>query len=135
MKYYRNFLVSLRFTLQLRWAAPTIWQWPLTFSSSMSFPHIQQVLIDRKFFSSFSIMIKFLLRCFFHYFFAVFILFKNCINKSISTIFTSINNNSLLNLLSTHRFVINTNKLVSKNARNVVLIFFCVKTFITINTF
>ena len=65
----------------------------------------------------------------FHYFFTVFVLFKNCLNKSISSISTFINNNWF------NKFITYTNKLVRKTARNVILIFFCVKTFIAFNTF
>ena len=57
-------------------------------------------------------------KVFFHYFFTILILFKNCFNKFVSSIFTSKNNYWL------SKFIINTNKLVSKTTRNVILIFF-----------
>ena len=132
MKFNKTFLVSLRFALQLQWAAPlyfpALWQWSLTFSSSMSFSHIQHMLLDQRF-SYFLVMIKCLLKMLFHYFFTVFVLFKNCLNKSISSISTFINNNWF------NKFITYTNKLVRKTARNLILIFFCVKTFIAFNTF
>ena len=65
----------------------------------------------------------------FHYFFTVFILFKNCLNKSISSISTFINNNWF------NKFITYIPKLVRKTARNVILIFFFVKTFIAFNSF
>ena len=55
---------------------------------------------------------------FLNYFFTVFKLFKNRFSKFISSIFTSKNNNWLT------KFIINTNKLVSKTSGNVILIFF-----------
>ena len=57
--------------LQLKWAAPlnlpVMWQWSLTFSSSLSlrFLQIQQMLFDWNPSSYFSFMIKNLLKCFF----------------------------------------------------------------------
>ena len=129
MKYYRNFLVNWRFMLQIWWAAPlnfpVLWQWSLTFSSSMSFPYPTRAtwLKLLLFFSHNQIFVK----IFFHYFFTVFILFKNCFNKFISSIFTSLKSNA--------KSIINTNKFVSKTTRNVILILFWVKTFITFNTF
>ena len=75
----------------------------------------------------FSLMIKFLLKCLFITFFAIFILLKNCFNKFISCIFTPINNNL------PSKPIINTNNFISKTTRNVVLIFFCVRTFRTFN--
>ena len=65
----------------------------------------------------------------FHYFYTILILFKNCFNKFISSIFTSKNNYWL------GRFIINTNKFVSKTTRNVILILFWARTFITFNRF
>ena len=60
-------------------------------------------------------------KVFFHYFFTILILFKNCFNKFTSSIFTSKNSYWL------GKFIINTNKLVSKTTRNVILIFFLSK--------
>ena len=111
--------------LHLRCAAPlnflVTWQWCLTFSSSWSinFLQIQQLLLYWNKCSSFSFMIKFLLKCFFHYFFIIFILFKNWFNKFISSIFTSINNNWL------NKSIINTNNFVRKTTRNKNMIFLC----------
>ena len=53
-----------------------------------------------------------------HYFFTVFKLFQNRFNKFKSSIFASKNNYWL------SKIIINTNKLVSKTTRNVILIFF-----------
>ena len=67
-------------------------------------------------------------KAFFHYFFTVFKLFKNRFNKFISSIFTSENNYWL------RKFLINTKKFVCKTTRNVILIFFWVEPYITLNT-
>ena len=57
-------------------------------------------------------------KVFFHYFFTILILFKNCLNKFINSIVTSKNNNWLT------KFIINANNFISKAIRNVILIFF-----------
>ena len=84
-----------------------------------------QVLLDRKFSFSFSVIIRFLLKYFFNYFFRAFVIFKNCLNKSISSILISIKKIGLLNL----------NKIVRKTARNVILMFFCVKALFLLTLF
>ena len=76
------------------------------------------------FFGHDQILVKF----FFHYFLTVFILFKNCFNKFISSVFISKNNGLT-------KSIINTKKLVSKTTLNVILIFFWVRVFITFNIF
>ena len=125
MKYYRNVLSQLKVMLQLQWAAPltflVMWQWSLTFSSSllMSFSQIQQVLLDWiilllfHFWSS-----QIFVKMFIHFFFTILINFKNCFNKFINSIFTS-KKNYLLD-----KFIISTKKFVSKTTRNVILYFF-----------
>ena len=65
----------------------------------------------------------------FHYFFRACILLKNCLNKFRSRIFASKNNYCL------GKFIIITDKFVSKTKRNVILIFFGVRTFKIFNTF
>ena len=96
------------------------------FSSSLSISFLQSnnryfVEINVVLFHSWTILLK----AFVHYFFAIFILLKNCLNKFISCIFTSVNNS----LLS--KPIIN---FISKITRNVILIFLCVRTFIIFNT-
>ena len=122
------FSLNWRFMLQLQWAAPlnfsVMWQWSLTFSSSlsMSFSHIQQMLLDwncSSFFTHDQIFVK----MFFHYFLTIQILYENFFNKLISSLFTSINNYWL------DKSIINTKKLVSKTTRNVILILFWVSPF------
>ena len=66
---------------------------------------------------------------FFHYFFLVLKFIKNCFNKFVSSIFAFVTNYWL------SKFIINTNKFVSKTTGNVISIFSCVRTFITFNTF
>ena len=58
----------------------------------------------------------------------VFKLFKNCFNKLITSVFTSTSNYCL------SKFLINTNKFLSKTTRNVIFIFFWVRTFTTFKT-
>ena len=71
-------------------------------------------------FLPFADIIKFLLKCFFIIFFTIIIFFKNCFNKSINCIFFSVKNNLFT------KFIINTNNVISKTARNMILVFFCV---------
>ena len=71
---------------------------------------------------------KIFVKVFFHYFFAVLILLKNCFNKFISSIFISKDSYWLT------ESIINTNNLVSKTARNVILIFFWIEPFIDFST-
>ena len=128
MKYYRNFLTT-------QWAAPlnfpVTWQWPITFSTSlsMSFSQIQQVLLKWNCLLFFFTHDQIFVKMFFGYFFAVFKLFKNRFNKFIRSIFASKKNYWF------SKFIINTNKFVSKTTRNVILILFWVRAFKTFNTF
>ena len=113
--------------LKLQWGAPlnfpVMWQWSLTFSSSMSlFANPTSVTLLKFFFFFFSDDQFFTVL--FHYFFTVFMLFRNCFN-CFSCIFTSVNNNWLT------KFIINTNRFVIKTTRNVILRFFWVRSFIT----
>ena len=62
-----------------------------------------------------------LVKMFIHYFFTILTLCKKRFNKFISIIFTSKNNNQLT------KSIINTNKLVTKTTRNVIVIFFSKK--------
>ena len=128
-----TFLVNWRFMLQFQWAAPlnfpVMWQWSLAFYHHhhwvFTYPaHVTRLKLFFFFFSHDQILVK----KFFHYFFTVFILFKNCFNKFRSCIFTSKNNYWFT------KFIINTNKFVSKTTRNIILVFFCVRTFLTLNT-
>ena len=135
MKYYRNVLSQLKVMLQLQWAEPltflVMWQWSLTFSSSllMSFSQIQQVLLDWIILLLFHLWSsQIFVKMFIHFFFTILINFKNCFNKFINSIFTS-KKNYLLD-----KFIITTKKFVSKTTRNVILIFFWERTFTTFNT-
>ena len=69
------------------------------------------------------------IKLFVHYFLAIFMLLNNCFNKFITSIFPSIIKDWLSKL------IINTNKAkLSEATRNVILISFCVRAFITFNT-
>ena len=135
MKYYKNFLILTFCNFKIYITTPmsciSIFSCYMTMISYLSiinqFFKYPACVTWSKIFFFVPVMIKFSL--FFNCFFTVFILFKNCFNKSISTIFTSTNNNWFT------KFIININKLVRKSARNMILIFFCVKTFIDFNTF
>ena len=81
-----------------------------------------------KFFFLFFTHDKIFVKVFFYYIPTVFKLFRNRFNKFISSIFISKNNYWL------GKFIINTNKLVSKTTRNVILILFWLEPFITFNT-
>ena len=94
----------------------------LTFSSSMRFSQIQHPLLDWNFSSSSMVIITFLLKYFFNYLFTVIILFKNSFDKFSGSIFTSIKNSWF------SKFIINANKFIGNTARNVILIFVCVRT-------
>ena len=122
MKYYRNVLSQLKIYVTNPMSYTSKFSSYVTMISNffiiiMSFSQIQQVLLDWDCFCSSSVMIKFLLTFFFHYFFTVLILLKKCFNKFKSSILTSKNNYWL------GKFIINTNKFVSKNTRNMILIF------------
>ena len=61
-------------------------------------------------------------KMFFYCFLTVTKLFKDRLNKTTSCIFIPVKNNWL------SKFIIDTNKFISKTARNVMLIFFCIRT-------
>ena len=129
MKYYRNFSSQFKM-LQLQWAVslnfPVMWLFHR--HHKWVFPYPTTVTWLKLFFFFFThdqISVK----MFIHYFFTILIFFKNCFNKFISNILTSKNNNWFT------KFIINTNKFVSKTTRNVIVIFFWVKTFIIFNAF
>ena len=131
MKYYKNFFSHFKIYITTPMSCISIFSCYMTMISYLfiiiQFFKYPACVTWSKIFFFFPVMIKFSL--FFDCFFTVFILFKNCFYKSISTIFTSTNNNWFT------KFIINTTKLVRKSARNVILIFFYVKTFIDFNTF
>ena len=66
-------------------------------------------------------------KVFFHYCFTVFKLFRDRFNKFKSSIFASKSNYWLT------KFIINTNNFVRKTTRNVILMFFLIRTFIIFN--
>ena len=80
-----------------------------------------------KLFFSFSSHDQIFVKMFINYFFTVFMLLKNCFNTFVSRISPSQNNRFTI-------FIINANKFVSKTTRDVILIFFRVRTFISFNT-
>ena len=124
-----TFLVNGRFALQLRWAAPlnfvTMISYFFLFNEFFTYPtYVTWLKLLFFFFSHDQIFVE----MFFSYFFIVFILFKNCFNKFVSIIFTSVKNNWFT------KSIISTNKFVSKITRNVILICFWAKTLTNFNT-
>ena len=121
--------------LQLQWAAPL--NLPITWQLSLNF----FIVMINKFFTNPSsvawLILVFLfvtydqifVKVFFHYFFTVFILFKNCFNKVISSVFTPKNKNRLT------KSIMSGNNFVSKTARNMIMVIFWVRTFINFNPF
>ena len=63
---------------------------------------------------------------FFYHLFPIIVFFKNCFNKSIDCIFSSVKNNWLA------KFITNTYNFVSKTARNMSLVFFGIRSIIII---
>ena len=124
MKYYRNAFSQLKIYVTTPMNCTSKFSSYLTMISNffIIILQIQQVLLNWNCCSSSSVMIKFLcFKVFFHDFFAIFILLKNCFNKFICCIFISKNNNWLT------KSIINTNKFVSKTVRNVFLILFWIR--------
>ena len=135
MKYYSKFFSQLKIYVTIPMCCAS------KFASHMTMISYFFVIIVNKFFTN-STPVTLLKQMFFffthdqifvkvfvHYSFAILIFFKNCFNKFISSIFTSTNNNWL------SKSIINANNFVSKTTRNVILIFFCLRTFIAFNSF
>ena len=127
VKYYKNFFGLLKVHVKTPMGCAS------KFSSYMTMIYNFFIAIINKFFTNSAPVIstnfaeinilfptydQIFVKAFFHYFFAVLILFKNWFNKIISSLFTSKNNNWLT------KSVIHTNNFVSKTTGNVILIFF-----------
>ena len=124
MKHYRNFFTQLKIYVTTPMSCTS------KFSSYVTMISNFFIIIINEFFTNPASVARLELFFFlfthdqifvemlFHYFFTVFILFKNCFNKFISSIFTSKNNYWLV------KFIINTNKFISKATRNAILINF-----------
>ena len=138
MKYYRHFFSQLKIYVT------TPMSYTYKFSSYVTMISYFFIVIINEFFTNpvsitrlelfffFLIHDQIFFEVFFfitYYFFTAFKLFKNHFNKLISCILASKNNNRFT------KFIINTNKFVSKTTRNVILIFFWITTIITFNTF
>ena len=139
MKYYRNFLSQLKIYVKIPMSCISKLSSYVTMISIFFIIIINEFLTNPanvtwlKFLFFFFIFFFFtydqiFVKMFFHYFFTVIILLINCFKKFISSIFNSKNNYWF------DKFIINTNELVSKTTRNMILIFFWVRTFITFNT-
>ena len=134
MKYYRNFFSQLKIYVSTPMSCAS------KFSSYVTMISNFFIIIINEFFTNPASVTRlelffflfthdqFFVKMFIHYLFTILILFKNCFNKLINSILTSKNNYCL------SKFIINTNKFVSKTTMNVILIFFWVRTFITFNT-
>ena len=121
MKYYRNFF-NLRLILQLHIAEPPYF--PVTWISyfyifwSKQFITYPAIKIWFKTCFIFYRHDKIFIKMIFHDYLAIIILFKNCFNKFIGCIFSSVKNNWLA------KSIINTYNFVSKIAKNVFMIYF-----------
>ena len=119
MKYYRNFFTQLKIYVLTPMSCTTKFASYMTMTSNFV-----RVIIDKFFANPASVtplkLFFLLLFVLFRYFFTVLILFKNSFNKLISSIFTSKNSSWFT------KSIINTNNfyVVSKTARNVILILF-----------
>ena len=123
MKYYRNFFSQLQIHVTASMTYASEFSTYVTMISSFFIAIINEFFTNPAnvtrlkflfFFTHDQIFVKVLI----HYFFTVFKLFQNRFNKFKSSIFASKNNYWL------SKIIINTNKLVSKTTRNVILIFF-----------
>ena len=121
MKYYRNFFSQLKIYVTTPMSCiskPTTYVTLISnfFIVNEFFAYPTNVT-SLKLFVFFFSHDKSFVKVFFYYFFSVVILFKNCFNKFRSSIFTSKNNYWV------GKFIINSNKLVSKTTRNVIINF------------
>ena len=131
MKYYRNFSSQFKIYVSTPMSCTSNFFSYVTMISNFFIIIINEFFTYPTFVTRLELFFLFthyqiFVKMFFQYFFTILILFKNCFNKLISSIFTN---------YRLDKFIINTNKLVSKTTRNVILLFFWVRTFITYNTF
>ena len=123
VKYYKNFLSQLKIYVTTPMGCTSKFCSYVTMISNFLIVIINKfftnptsvTLLKLIFFFSYD---QIFVEMFFHYFFAVLIILKNCFNKFISCIFAYKNNNWLTKL------IIDVNNFVSKTTRNVILIFF-----------
>ena len=132
VKYYNLQISILHLQLPEPLYFPVIWSLSLTLLSpaTKNLLHIQHLLLDVKFLLSSTDMTRFLWKCFFYHFFTTFIFFKNCFNKFIDCIFSSVKNKWFT------KFIINTYNFASKTARSVLFGIRNINIFIiTLNSF
>ena len=131
VKYYRNVFSQLKIYVTTSVSCPSKFSCYVIMISNFFIIIINELFTYPTFVTRLELFFLFthyqiFVKMFFQYFFTILILFKNCFNKLIS---------SILTYYRLDKFIINTNKLVSKTTRNVILLFFWVRTFITYNTF
>ena len=121
VKCYRNFFSHLKIYVTTAKSCAS------KFTSAMTMVSIFFIAIINEFFTNvtgleliffFFSYDQIFVKIFFYYFFTIAILFKNCFNKFISSIFTPKNNNRL------PKSIIKTNNFVSKITRNMTMGFF-----------
>ena len=134
MKYYKNIFSQLKIYVTISMSGTSKFTTYVTMNANVFF------IIIKKFFTNpatvtllkqmflFCSTDQIFLKVFVYYISAIFILLKNYFNKFKTCIFTSVSKSWF------SEPIINTNNFVSKTTRNVILIFFCVKTFIAFNT-
>ena len=127
VKYCRNFFSQLKIYVTSPMSCTSKFSSHVTMISNFFFNIINKYFTNPTTVTLLKLMFFFFthdqifVKVFVRYFSAVLILLKNCFNKFVSCIFTSINNNWL------SKPIINTNNFVSKTTRNVILIFLVCK--------
>ena len=135
MKYYRNFFSQLKIYVTIPMGSTSKFSSYVTMMSNFFIVMINNFFTNPTTATWLKLLLLFFthdqifIKVFFCYFFTILIIHKNSFNKLISCIFTSRNNNWLT------KYIININNFVSKTTRNVILIFFCVRTFINFSAF
>ena len=120
VKYYRNFTTSVSCVSKFASYGTTISNYFIVIINDL-FTNPASVTWLKLFF--FFTHDQIFIKVFFHYFFTILILIKNCFNKFISSTFGSKSNYWL------GKCIIDTDKIESKTARNVILKFFLSKNF------
>ena len=126
MKYYRNFFSQSKINIETLMSRTSLFSCHMIIISSVIISCSKQFIIYPAFItwlnSSFILYshYKIFIEIFSYYAFIIIRLFKNCFNKFIDFIFSSLRNNWLA------KFIINTYNFVSKTAKSMFLIFFSI---------
>ena len=139
MKYYRNFFSQLKINITVPMSRTSIFLFYMIIISCFIITCSKQFVTYAAFVTwlkSFFIFYshdKIFIEMIFYHIFTIILLFKNCFNKYIDCIFTSVKNSWFA------KSIINTYNFVSKPARNMFLILFSIWSIIisiiTVNSF